>query len=60
MPKIHQIHQQLVVNIRPSRLESDACLVKEDLRRRLDVSKPVEVELKLSTVLEEKVVTSKN
>lgn len=37
--------------------QSDACFVKEDLLRRLDVSGP-EVELKLSTVLAEEVITS--
>ena len=37
--------------------KSDACFVKEELLRRLNVSGP-EVELKLSTVLAEKVVTS--
>lgn len=37
--------------------QSDACFVKEDLLQRLDVSGP-EVELKLSTVLAEKVITS--
>ena len=37
--------------------QSDACFVKEDLLRRLNASGP-EVELKLSTVLAEKVVTS--
>ena len=37
--------------------QSDACFVKEDLPRRLNASGP-EVELKLSTVLVEKVVTS--
>jgi len=36
--------------------QSDACFVKEDLRR-LDVNGP-EVELKLSTVLAEKVIKS--
>lgn len=38
--------------------QSDTCFVKEELLRRLDVSGP-EVELKLSTVLGEKVITSK-
>ena len=37
--------------------QSDACFVKEDLRR-LDVNGP-EIELKLSTVLAEKVVKSR-
>lgn len=37
---------------------SDACFVKEDLLRRLDVNGP-EIELKLSTVLAEKVVKSR-
>ena len=37
--------------------QSDACFVKEDLLRRLNASGP-EVELKLSTVLAEKVVRS--
>lgn len=37
--------------------QSDACFVKEDLLQRLDVSGP-KVELKLSTVLAEKVITS--
>ena len=38
--------------------QSDACFVKEDLLRRLDVNGP-EIELKLSTVLAEKVVKSR-
>ena len=38
--------------------QSDACFVKEDPLRRLDVNGP-EVELKLSTVLAEKVVKSR-
>jgi len=37
--------------------QSDTCFVKEELLQRLDVSGP-EVELKLSTVLGEKVITS--
>ena len=37
--------------------QSDACFVKDSLVRKLDVSGP-EVELKLSTVLAEKIVTS--
>ena len=37
--------------------QSDACFVKEDLLRRLDMNGP-EVELKLSTVLAEKVIKS--
>ena len=37
--------------------QSDACFVKDDLIRRLDVDGP-EVELKLSTVLAEKVIKS--
>ena len=38
--------------------QSDACFVKEDLLRRLDVNGP-EIELKLSTVLAEKLVKSR-
>ena len=38
--------------------QSDACFVKEDLVRRLDVNGP-EVELKLSTVLAERVIKSR-
>ena len=50
--------QEEVANLCLLDEQSDACFVKKDLLRRLDVNRP-KVKLKLSTVLAEKVIKSR-